>query len=64
MRETGDAVVAGDAVTDDGKPWYWDLPPQAREAVSQSMEAAYPPKYAPSIERYYQRLSSQHGEQR
>ena len=27
-------------MTDDGKPWYWDLPPQSREAVQQSDIAA------------------------
>jgi len=64
MREAHATGVGVNAVTDDGKPWYWDLPPQAREAVQQSMDEAFPPKYAPAIKQYYQRLSTLNDEGR
>jgi hypothetical protein len=63
-QEAPTGGVGVNAVTDDGKPWYWDLPPQAREAVQQSMNEAFPPKYAQAIERYYQRLSNRNKEGR
>lgn len=53
--ETAAAVT--DSAGGDKKPWYWDLPPQARDAVMQSLSESLPPRYAPAIERYYERLS-------
>jgi hypothetical protein len=64
MQEAQTGGVGVNAVTDDGKPWYWDLPPQSRDAVQQSMDEAFPPKYARAIERYYQRLSTLNDEGR
>lgn len=58
----GQDIQAGsDTGGDAGKPWYWDLPPSARDAVSQSMGEAFPATYAPAIKRYYERLSKRQG---
>ncbi len=51
------AVTAADK-GDDGKPWYWNLPPRAREAISQSLAQPLPPEYESAIKRYYERLSN------
>ncbi len=53
---TSGAGLAG-GTREDGKPWYWDLPPRARDAVGQSLESRFVPRYAPAIERYYERLA-------
>jgi hypothetical protein len=49
--------TGGNAPAAEAKPWYWELPPQIRDAVSQSSEENFPPEYAPAIKRYYERLS-------
>ena len=55
----GEGTTAGtDARTGDGRPWYWNLPPRARDAISQSLAAPLPPKYESAIKRYYERLSN------
>ncbi|MBN2581954.1 MAG: hypothetical protein JXL80_02725 [Planctomycetes bacterium] len=57
-RGAGEAAASvADQVAGDNKPWYWDLPPRMRDAVLQSLAEPLPPKYAPAIERYYDRLS-------
>ena len=58
--EIGEGDAAGataEARTDDGKPWYWDLPPRARVAISLSWAQPLPPAYESAIKRYYERLS-------
>ncbi len=58
QAEVGEGSVAGGSGEGgEAKPWYWDLPPRARDAVSQSLAEPFPPKYAPSIQRYYERLN-------
>jgi hypothetical protein len=52
-----ESAVAGAGGADDGRPWYWDLAPQLREAVEQSQEGDLPARYEPAIKRYYERLS-------
>ena len=50
-------LAAAVGAADDAKPWYWSLPPRARDAVGQSLEGRFPPKYSSAIERYYERLA-------
>lgn len=62
--QTGEAAAAGSETEGDTKPWYWDLPPAAREAIVQSMNEEFPPRYAPAIKRYYERLSRNNADTR
>lgn len=45
-------------VAGDNKPWYWQLPPRARDAIAQSKAESFPPKYEAVVKRYYERLSN------
>jgi len=58
IGEGGGEGAATEAGTDDSKPWYWNLPPRAREAITQSQAESFPPKYQAAIKRYYERLSN------
>ena len=55
---TGEGGGTSESVAGDNKPWYWNLPPRAREAIAQSLAEPFPPKYETAVKRYYERLSN------
>lgn len=58
----GEGGGGSEGVGGDSKPWYWNEPPRAREAISQSLAQPFPPGYDAAIKRYYERLSERKAE--